>query len=75
MSLRSRRSSRAEISTSASGRAVASASSEPMWSPWAWVNAIRTIGAPTSAAAARIFVALRGSIVSTSVRPSPSRTR
>ena len=29
-----------------------------MWSPWAWVSAIRTIGRPSSAAAARIAFAL-----------------
>jgi hypothetical protein len=51
----SRIASRALIRTSASGSSFASASSEPMWSLWAWVSAIRTIGVPRSAAAATIF--------------------
>ena len=37
-----------------------------MWSPCAWVSAIRTIGAPSSRAAATIAFALSGSAVSTS---------
>ena len=42
---------------------------------WAWVSAIRRIGSPMSRAALRIALAERGSIVSTSVRPSSSPTR
>ena len=56
LSLASRRASRAEIRTSTPGSAPASASSEPMWSPWAWVRAMRTIGAPRRPAASRIGV-------------------
>ena len=54
---------------------MASASSEPMWSPWAWVSAIRTIGRPSLPAAAWIAFALPGIAVSTSVSPSSSSTR
>ena len=46
-----------------------------MWSPWACVSAIRVIGASSAAAAARIFLAPCGNVVSISVRPSSSRTR
>ena len=44
-----------------------------MWSLWAWVSAIRTIGAPSVSAAARIrLCAEPDSSVSTSVSPSSS---
>ena len=71
----SSRASRSEIATSTPGSVLASASSEPMWSPWAWVSAIRTIGRPSFSAAAWIAFALPGIAVSTSVSPSSSSTR
>ena len=46
-----------------------------MWSPWAWVSTMRAIGAPWRSASRTIRLALPGSIVSTTVKPSSSRTR
>jgi hypothetical protein len=65
-----------EITAAASGSAACSASTEPMWSPWAWVRSIVVIGFPASwAAAARIAFELRGIIVSITVSRSSSSTR
>ena len=60
--------------TSASGTAACSASSEPMWSWWAWVSRIRAIGVPCSAAATIAF-AEPAIIVSITVNPPSSSTR
>ena len=54
---------------------AARASSEPMWSAWAWVRTIRTIGRPSLAAAARIACGGAWEVVSISVIPSSSSTR
>jgi hypothetical protein len=40
-----------------------------------WVSAMRVIGVPASAAASRSAPPPRGRVVSTSVKPSSSRTR
>ena len=46
-----------------------------MWSPWAWVSAMRKTGAPSVLAVARMGFAPPQSIVSTRVSPSSSGTR
>ena len=46
-----------------------------MWSAWAWVRRMRTIGAPMASAAAMILPAEPPIIVSITVSPSFSRTR
>ena len=75
MSFASRRASRTEMITSASGTASASASREPMWSACAWVRAMRATGAPSASAPARILAAEPPIMVSITVRPSSSATR
>ena len=75
LSFDNRRISRSEMITSAPETIPARSSSEPMWSPCAWVSTMRTIGAPSRSASRTMRLALAKIIVSTTVKPSSSLTR